>query len=212
MGSGRLPDLRAELEAVLLGSDRVGLARLRGKLEQLDDALAVVEGLVVPVLERIGAGWQRGDCALAQVYMSGLLCEELIDRLVPGGGLSRPGAPRVALAVLDDFHMLGKRLVYSVLRAAGYDVLDYGRMQPKPLVERVEADGVDVLLLSVLMLPSALRVREVVAALPLGVRVGVGGAPFRLDPGLAQEVGADAVGVTASDAIRIVRSFTEVAA
>ena len=64
----------------------------------------------------------------------------------------------------------------------------------------------EVLLLSVLMLRSSLRVAQVRERL---LQVGwnpfivVGGAPFRLDRGLAAEVGADFVGISAADALPI---------
>jgi methanogenic corrinoid protein MtbC1 len=57
------------------------------------------------------------------------------------------------------------------------------------------------------MYPSALRVRDVVnglAARGSKAKVVVGGAPFRLDAKLGEAVGADRVGRTASDALRIV--------
>jgi methanogenic corrinoid protein MtbC1 len=58
------------------------------------------------------------------------------------------------------------------------------------------------------MLRSALRVRDLVAGLRaagLPTKVVAGGAPFVLDRRLAEEVGADAVGYSASDAVAIVR-------
>ena len=166
-----------------------------------------IEALVVPALESIGADWERGEAALAQVYMSGLICEELIDEVLPQSSYLCRDSPRVALAVVDDYHLLGKRLVYSVLRSAGYEVLDYGRVAAADLPGMVERDGVGILLLSALMLPSVLKIKDVVLALPEGVRVAVGGAPFRFDDRLYLEVGADAVGKTAADALMIVRRF-----
>lgn len=171
-------------------------------------ALAAAEGLVVPALESIGADWDRGRVALAQVYMAGVICEELLDGLRAPTVEPRPGDPRIAIAVLEDRHMLGKRLVSAVLRASGYRVADLGRQEAAGLVERCRAERPDVLLISTLMLPSALRVRDVVAGLrelPDRPRVIVGGAPFRLDPDLAAEVGADGSGRTASDALELVR-------
>ncbi len=139
--------------------------------------------------------------------MSGLICEELMDEVLPPSSHLRVDSPRVALAVVDDYHMLGKRLVYSVLRAAGFDVLDYGRVDPDALPAMVERDGVNILLLSALMLPSVLKIKGLVLALPERIKVAVGGAPFRFDDRLYLEVGADAMGRTASDALSIIRAF-----
>jgi methanogenic corrinoid protein MtbC1 len=79
-------------------------------------------------------------------------------------------------------------------------------------VARVVQDRVEILLVSVLMLPSALRVKELRARLTQAgrnIKIAVGGAPFRYDDQLWREVGADAMGRTASDAVKIVRQFVK---
>lgn len=203
---------RRELRDALDALDR---ARAEAIVQDcLRDAppVGVVEGLVVPVLVSLGEDWSAGRAALSQVYLSGRICEELVDRILPPLSSERRGGPRQAIVVLDDYHLLGKRIVLSVMRASGFDVLDLGRMEVSPLVERVVDEGVEILLVSALMLPSALRVRTLRAALDAlhrRVRIAVGGAPFLLDPELWREVGADAMGRNAADAVTIVGGWTE---
>lgn len=170
-----------------------------------------VERIVVPAMEYIGAAWDQGTVALSQVYMGGRICEELMDAILPSGGTNRSHQPRMAIAVLEDYHLLGKRIVASVVRAAGFELLDYGTVQADELVSRVRNDNLDVILISVLMLPSALRIKEVSARLKQEgrtVQIVVGGAPFRFDNRLWREVGADAVGAHASEALEIIRRIT----
>jgi methanogenic corrinoid protein MtbC1 len=197
----------SEFEQALLSLDRLAARNILLESEDSEPSLQLVEKLVVPALERIGAGWEQGQVALSQVYMSGRICEELVDTLLPSDGLGRKNRPKMAIAVLQDYHLLGKRIVYSVLRASGFELLDYGRVDVDDLVRRVRQDGVEVLLISVLMLPSALRVKEVRArlqAIGSDVKIVVGGAPFRLDDQLWKEVGADAMGREASEAVDII--------
>lgn len=197
----------SEFEQALLSLDRLAARNILLESEDSESSLQLVEKLVVPALERIGAGWEQGQVALSQVYMSGRICEELVDTLLPSDGLGRKNRPKMAIAVLQDYHLLGKRIVYSVLRASGFELLDYGRVDVDDLVRRVRQDGVEVLLISVLMLPSALRVKEVRArlqAIGSDVKIVVGGAPFRLDDQLWKEVGADAMGREASEAVDII--------
>lgn len=201
------PAFQQALEAL----NKVGACKL---FEQaLADAppLAVIEELVVPSLERIGQGWQDGRIALSQVYLSGRICEELVDRVLPPSDPDRRDQPRQAIVVLNDYHTLGKRIVYSVMRASGFELFDYGRMDVGELVARTAQDRVRILLISTLMLPSALKVRDVRSKLDeLGadVRIVVGGAPFLFDSNLWREVGADAMGRSAAEAILIVRAWT----
>ena len=148
--------------------------------------------------------------ALSQVYMSGRICEELVEQVLPPSDPDRKHQPRSAIVVLCDYHMLGKRIVYSQMRASGFELFDYGRMDVDELVERALADQIRVLLISVLMLPSALKVKQVCARLKAAgapIRIAVGGAPFLFDDRLWQEVGADAMGHNAADAVSLVEGW-----
>lgn len=128
--------------------------------------------------------------------------------------------------VLEDYHLLGKRIVYSVLRAAGYQLKDYGQMNAEELVKRTWDDKIEILLISTLMLPSALKVKVVRENLDKleklektkphsgdnpgphsNIKIIVGGAPFFFDTELYKEVGADAMGRSASDVPAIVSSL-----
>lgn len=174
--------------------------------------MQAIEELMVPALIQLGEEWDSGQIALSQIYMSSRICEDIVERALPPMSAERKSHPRMAIAVLGDYHTLGKRIVLSVMRASGFEVLDYGRMEIAPLIERVLADEVKILLISVLMLPAALKVKAVRAALSARnarVKIAVGGAPFIFDPELWREVDADAVGRNAADAVAIVRRWRE---
>jgi methanogenic corrinoid protein MtbC1 len=187
--------------------DRTEAELLFQRVLEQHSPIDAVEKLVVPALEQIGAAWHEGSVALSQVYMSGRFCEALVDRVLPPSDPDRKHQPRSAIVVLSDYHDLGKRMVYSVMRASGFEVFDYGRLDVDALVTRAVADRLRVLLISVLILPSALKVREVCTQLKNAgsdIKVVVGGAPFLFDDQLWKEVGADAMGKSASDAVAIV--------
>jgi methanogenic corrinoid protein MtbC1 len=165
----------------------------------------------VPALERIGRDWEQGRIALSQVYMSGRICEQLVDNLLSESSAPRQSQPKMALATLGDYHLLGKRMVYATLRASGYEVQDYGRMDAATLVRQASEEGIEVLLISTLMLSSALQVAKVRDGLDLSgraIKIVVGGAPFRFDERLWREVGATAMGMSASDVTGIVAGMT----
>jgi methanogenic corrinoid protein MtbC1 len=194
-GSGR-PDARETLLAAAEGTDTP----------------AVAESVVAPALERIGDDWEHGTVSLAQLYMAGRIAEQIVSEVLPQGRPGEGETPQVAIAVLEDHHALGKRLVLSALRSSRHAVADYGHgVTVERLVQRCRDDKPRVLLISTLMLPAALRVREVVNQLALPGSppvVIVGGAPFRLDPELWREVGADATGRNSAEAIELVDCFT----
>ena len=64
-----------ELQGALLNTDRLAveeiIADALGELSKLD----LLEKVVTTALAAIGDAWQKGDVALSQVYMSGIICE-----------------------------------------------------------------------------------------------------------------------------------------
>lgn len=206
--TGPILEFRSALERLDAGrAEAIFNAALEGRAP-----IQVVETLVVPALEQLGEAWHRGEVALSQVYMSGRFCERLVDRVLPPSDPDRKSQPRSAVVTLCDTHELGKRIVYAVMRASGFEVFDYGRMNVDEVVERALRDQIRILLLSVLMLPSALHVREVAARLRAerpDIRIVVGGAPFLFDRNLWREVGADAMGTSAGEAVEIVGRMME---
>ncbi len=117
----------------------------------------------------------------------------------------------MAIAVLEDFHALGKRIVYAHLRSCGYDIIDYGQgIDAKTLADWTIKDNIEILLISTLMLRSALKVEQVkqnLEAAGSNTKILVGGAPFLLDPELWQKVRADAMGRNAADAVAIISNL-----
>ncbi|PKM84772.1 MAG: cobalamin-binding protein [Firmicutes bacterium HGW-Firmicutes-11] len=208
-----LAGLGREFESALLQINRVKAAELFERCYVNDNSFPLLERLAIDTLERIGEGWENGTVSLSQVYMSGVICEELIEQYLPKLLVKRKIVPRMAIGVLQDHHGLGKRIVCSVLRAGGFELIDYGQgLTVEELVHRSLEDKLEVLLISTLMLPSALKVKAVKEALAEAgaeTKVIVGGAPFRLDGELWKRVGADAFGDSAASVVRIIEEKTK---
>jgi len=202
-----IKDAIERLERALLMMDRKSAREVIFQVSSETDPLKTASELVTRTLERIGTGWETGTLSLSHVYMSGVICEELIDALLPPKSPVRIDQPKMGMAVLEDFHLLGKRIIYAVLRAGGYEIEDLGNgISVNDLVNKVRKEKIKILLVSVLMLPSALRVKELKRLLNgSGVKIIVGGAPFRFDPDLWKEVDADDCGHNPADALRIVK-------
>ncbi len=177
-----------DLKEALLAVDPARANRILLDACSAGSPLSCIEALIIPALDGIGRGWEEGRVALSQVYMSGRICEEFVNMMLPPGSPGHASQPKMAIAVLEDHHALGKRILLAVLRSGGYEVMDYGfGVTVDGLVERTIRDSIDILLISTLMLPAALKAKEAIArireALP-GIRMIVGGAPFRFDPTL----------------------------
>ena len=208
-----IEDFVQQFEAALLSVNRLAAQVLFEKTLQQVSPTECLDHMMTPALEKIGEQWESGNVALSQVYMSGVMCEELVNTLLPQTVTPSAEPPRIALVTFEDYHVLGKRILQSILTAKGLRVLDYGYgVQKDELIEMVVRDDLETLLISTLMFPSALRielVRKELDALGRKVNIVVGGAPFRFDDQLWKAVGADAMGRTASDAVKIIQQLEE---
>ena len=205
------PDTRVmQLTNALMALDRVSAATVITKAVSTDGYLTIADDLITPALDAIGEAWDRGEASLAQVYVAARVCEEMMKAVAPVSA-PRVAQPRIGLAVLEDHHELGKRIISGTLHATGRTPIDYGAgITAADLAARAVDDNLDILLVSTLMLRAALQVEHLVKALRAGgshTLVAVGGAPFRFDSTLWREVGADAMGRTASDALALVVNF-----
>ena len=175
------------------------------------NAALVAGTLISDTLTKIGDSWERGDLSLSQVYMSGIICEKIIDKILPPQSPKRKNQPATAIGVFEDYHLLGKRIIYSTLRASGVELTDLGGgLTSEKIVEKVKTNKIKILMLSVLMLPSALRLKGLIQQVKnFNVTVIVGGAPFRFDENLATEIGADYCGKDSSEALQIINKLME---
>lgn len=200
-----------ELERALLLLDKVAAENLLIEASGKGSAIEIASQIITATLKKIGDNWEDGSVALSQVYMSGVICEELIDKILPPQSPTRINQPKMAIGVFEDYHLLGKRIVYSSLRTSGFELTDLGGgLSTDKLVETIKKEQIRILLLSVLMLPSALHLKELKNKLSgIDVKLLVGGAPFRFDQELWKEVGADGFGKDSSDAIQLVTKLVE---
>lgn len=200
-----------EFEKALLSLNKMAAKNLITEIAKTKGAMQCIETIVVPVMERIGSQWESGNVALSQLYMSGRICEEIVDAILPQFDPARKRQPNMAIVVFNDYHFLGKRIVYTMLRASGFELQDYGQITDiEVLSARVKVDDIKVLLISVLMLNSALRIKNLIEKLRItnpDTKIVVGGAPFRFDEKLWREIGADAMGKNAAEAVEIVTTL-----
>ena len=170
------------------------------------------EEIVVPALQIVGEKWERGEVSLSQVYLSGKISETMVDSIISEDEAMRDQTLKIAIAVLEDHHTLGKRIVISILKAGGFSVKDYGHgITVQELVKIAVEDEIDILLISTLMLNAALKTKQAISAIRVErpqMRIIVGGAPYQFDSQLWQEVGADAWGQSASESLRIVEKMS----
>jgi len=167
--------------------------------------------LLQPVLSEIGAQWNVGKpTVLAQSYLAAKLTERMLMRTLEEGADARPAAVNLGTVVVgnieDDYHALGRRMVGTFLKAAGWSVIDLGNdVPPEAFLLAAREYHARVIGVSAMMYLTATNIRRVreaidAAGLTQRVQLAVGGAVFNLRPELVAEVGGDGTTRTAVSA------------
>lgn len=183
---------------------------------RVEDALAagvspqviLNEGLSAGVRE-VGRRFETGEYYLTDLVLAG---EVMKVGLAPLKRLLAPvDARRIGTVVLatvkGDIHEIGKNLVGTMLRAAGFSVVDLGvDVPPQQIVEAVREHQAGLVGLSVLLTTMVGQLGAVVeelteAGLRSNVKVVIGGACTT--PELASEMGCDGHGADAVSAVRV---------
>ena len=129
--------------------------------------------------------------------------------------LVREGIPTLGRVVIGsvrgDLHDIGKNLVGILLKGAGFDVIDLGHdVAPERMVRAAADEGAAVIGMSALLTTTMPVMADVIALLRAGglagkVRTVVGGAP--VSAAFAREIGADAYGFDAGNAVDVVKEL-----
>lgn len=147
-------------------------------------AIAVINDMLMPAMERVGTLFGEGKMFLPQVVKSAQAMKAAVDALQPhiasGSGEQRSNGTIVLATVKGDVHDIGKNITATVLQCNGYRVIDLGVMTPPETILQAAADHrADAIGLSGLITPSLsemARVAEMAERQGIGLPIIVGGA------------------------------------
>ena len=196
----------------------------RGEHEQVAELTrqAIDAGLPAPQIlndglmtgmDIVGKRFGAHEIFLPELLIAARAMNAGIDLLKPlfvGGEMPTEGKVVIG-TVKGDLHDIGKNLVGIMLKGAGYEVLDVGcDVGPEVFVDKAEAEGASVIGLSALLTTTMTGMKNVVElvksrGLQGKIKVIIGGAP--LSQAFADEIGADAYGYDAGNAVEIVKEL-----
>jgi corrinoid protein of di/trimethylamine methyltransferase len=180
----------------------------------------LAEGIDIDPLETLEKGLGKGIRQIGDDFGSGkVFLPELIgaadvmkagvavlDERIKGSGRDRESRGKIVIGtVKGDIHDIGKSVVASMLQANGYDVVDLGTdVEDAEFVKAAQEHKADCVAMSSLLTLNIDYMGVVIrklkdAGVRSQVKVIVGGAP--VTQGFADEIGADAFGYDASDAV-----------
>jgi corrinoid protein of di/trimethylamine methyltransferase len=196
-------------QTVIDGEEEECVRLVRAGLESGVDPLEAIEKGLGKGIASVGDDFGAGIVFLPELAMAARVMKAgtaILDEVILTSGETRMSAGKVVIGtVKGDIHDIGKSIVAAVLQANGYDVVDIGiDVDVETFIQAVRDNSPDVLGLSTLLTLPLMQMDTVIkqlgeAGLRDQVKVIVGGCPVTQK--FADEIGADAVGFDAQDAV-----------
>lgn len=167
------------------------------ELLETQDALDVINSQIIPALDVVGKGFEKGTMFLPQLLMSAEAAKgafEVIKEKMDASGQKQEKKGTIILAtVKGDIHDIGKNIVKVLLENYSYDVLDLGKdVPPETIVETAVEQHIELVGLSALMTTTVPSMEETIVQLRKAApwaKVMVGGAVLTQE--YADTMGAD---------------------
>ena len=182
---------------------------LIGTREPLD----IIQEELIPALNVVGEGFEKGTVFLPQLLMSAdaaKIAFAVIKDVLASSGQEEEKKEKIILAtVKGDIHDIGKNIVKVLLENYGFDVIDLGKdVPPEAIVEKAVAENVTLVGLSALMTTTVVSMEETIKLLrekKPDCKVMVGGAVLNQD--YADMIGADFYGKDAMQSVHYAQKF-----
>jgi corrinoid protein of di/trimethylamine methyltransferase len=170
---------------------------------------------MLPAMEVIGEKFTTGEAFIPEVLLSARAMNKGTMVLEPhiATGQSKAKGRILIGTVKGDLHDIGKNIVITMLRAAGFEVKDLGiNVETEAFMRHVKEFQPHILGLSALLTTTMPVMRTVIEALISNdlrdnVKVMVGGAP--VNDKFALDIGADAYGRDAGDSVAIAKTLLQ---
>ncbi len=207
-------DLLSEISEALQKGDDAKVGELTKKAidEGMQPKVVLDDGLIAG-MDVIGKRFRNHEIFLPDVLLSARAMYAGMDLLKPLFLQDEvPSIGKVVLGTVQgDLHDIGKNLVGIMLKGAGFEIVDLGKdVPPEVFVDTAEKEEAGIIGMSTLLTttaPAMIRVIEILRERGLDGRIKtiVGGAPVSQD--LAKEIGADAYGYDAANAVDSVKDM-----
>lgn len=173
----------------------------------IKDTMEIINGELVPALDIVGKGFEKGTVFLPQLLMSAEAAKagfEAIKEYVSSQGTNQEKKATIVIAtVKGDIHDIGKNIVKVLLENYGYDVIDLGKdVPPETVVDKVIETHAPLVGLSALMTTTVVSMEETIKKLHESApwcKIMVGGAVLTQE--YADMIGADFYGKDAMQSV-----------
>jgi 5-methyltetrahydrofolate--homocysteine methyltransferase len=183
------------LEYAVLNGLKAEAREITQNLLKNTDPLEIVDNILIPALDKVGADFESGKIFLPQLIMSANVVTEsfgVLRSAMPKDSQKSKGIIVIA-TVKGDVHDIGKNIVRVLLENYGYEVIDLGKdVPPEKIADAAKESDAKLVGLSALMtttLPAMAETIELLKIRGIDCKTVVGGAVLTAD--YAEKIGAD---------------------
>ncbi|MGN0422468.1 MAG: homocysteine S-methyltransferase family protein [Lachnospiraceae bacterium] len=177
------------------------------ELLKFQEPLEIINQHLIPALDVVGKGFEKGTIFLPQLLMSAdaakIAFAVLKDVLAQNGGDVQKKDKVILATVKGDIHDIGKNIVKVLLENYSFDVIDLGKdVPPETIVDCAIREDVKLIGLSALMTTTVVSMEDTIKLLHQKkpeCKVMVGGAVLNQD--YADMIGADFYGKDAMQSV-----------
>ena len=143
---------------------------ITAELAEQKDALDIINEELIPALNNVGEGFEKGTVFLPQLLMSAESAKSafavLKERMDQSGEVQEKKGKVILATVKGDIHDIGKNIVKVLLENYSFDVIDLGKdVPPEKVVETVLEQDVHLVGLSALMTTTVVSMEETIRQL-----------------------------------------------
>ena len=169
--------------------------------------LEIIDSHLIPALDAVGKGFEKGTVFLPQLLMSAdaakIAFGVLKEHLAASGGSEKKKQKVILATVKGDIHDIGKNIVKVLLENYSFDVRDLGKdVDPELIVQTAVDEDIRLVGLSALMTTTVTSMEETIRLLRRekpDCKVMVGGAVLNQE--YADMIGADFYGKDAMQSV-----------
>lgn len=187
------------------------------ELVKTEEPLQIINTHLIPALDVVGKGFEKGTVFLPQLLMSAEAAKNafsvLKEELAKKGNKEEKKEKVILATVKGDIHDIGKNIVKVLLENYSFDVIDLGKdVAPEYIVETAIKEDVELVGLSALMTTTVVSMEETIKLLRKkkpDCKVMVGGAVLNQE--YADMIGADFYGKDAMQSVYYARRILKTA-
>ena len=188
---------------------------IAARLVMTEEPLSVINEYMIPALDNVGKGFEKGTVFLPQLLMSAEAAKSafavLKEKIAEKGGSQEKKEKIVLATVKGDIHDIGKNIVKVLLENYSFEVIDLGKdVPPEKIVKTVCEENIRLVGLSALMTTTVVSLEATIQELRKkapACKVMVGGAVLNQE--YADMIGADFYGKDAMQSVYYAQSVFE---